>query len=53
MAEIKLLTQEGSVQEYQDKFDRAMTRLSLSTEYAIGLFIVGLKVECRDNVRSH
>lgn len=53
MVEVKLLTQMEGVIEYQNKFDSAMARLTLSNENIISCFITGLKPEIRDLVKAH
>ncbi|PHT88223.1 hypothetical protein T459_10329 [Capsicum annuum] len=43
----------GDIEEYQEKLDRAMARVSLSNENAISCFITGLRPKIRDQVNTH
>ncbi|KAH0696227.1 hypothetical protein KY285_013059 [Solanum tuberosum] len=45
MFKLKLVKQNGLVEDYQKEFDRIMTRLVLLPDYAISAFITGLKPE--------
>ncbi|XP_070032723.1 uncharacterized protein [Nicotiana tomentosiformis] len=48
MSELVKLRQTGGVVEFQESFDRAMTRLNLEPSYAISIFLEGLKPELGD-----
>lgn len=45
MAELKALTQTGSVQNYHDAFDALASRLQLSEEYMLSCYLSGLEEE--------
>ncbi|XP_059315524.1 uncharacterized protein LOC132066177 [Lycium ferocissimum] len=51
MTELIRTKQTGSVKDFQAAFDNVMTRVSLSTDYAISVFLNGLKPELSDAVR--
>ncbi|KAK0588913.1 hypothetical protein LWI29_007029 [Acer saccharum] len=51
MADLMNLKQLGTLQDYMDKFDVALSRVSLTKEYAISCFISGLRVELQGLVR--
>ncbi|KAG5623413.1 hypothetical protein H5410_008631 [Solanum commersonii] len=51
--ESKLVKQTGSVKDYQNEFDKIMTRLTILPEYAISGFITGLKPEIGYTVKNH
>ncbi|XP_015161375.1 uncharacterized protein [Solanum tuberosum] len=53
MAELKLVKQTGNVKDYQNEFDKIMTRLTILPEYAISGFITGLKPEIGYTVKNH
>ncbi|WMV07682.1 hypothetical protein MTR67_001067 [Solanum verrucosum] len=53
MSELKLVKQNGTVEDYQKEFDRIMTRLVILPEYAISAFITGLKPEIGFIVKNH
>lgn len=53
MTELVKLWQTGGVVEFQEVFDRAMTRLNLDPNHAISIFLNGLKPELGDAVRIH
>ncbi|TXG72195.1 hypothetical protein EZV62_000774 [Acer yangbiense] len=51
MADLMNLKQLGTLQDYMDKFDLALSRVSLTEEYTISCFISGLRVELQGLVR--
>lgn len=53
MSELKLVKQNGMVEDYQKEFERIMTRLVILPEYAISAFITGLKPEIGFTVKNH
>ncbi|KAH0679674.1 hypothetical protein KY284_020759 [Solanum tuberosum] len=53
MSELKLVKQTGSVKDYQNEFDKIMTRLTILPEYAISSFITGLRPEIGLTVKNH
>ncbi|KAH0681085.1 hypothetical protein KY284_022170 [Solanum tuberosum] len=53
MTELKLVKQTGNVKDYQNEFDKIMTRLTILPEYAVSGFITGLKSEIGYTVKNH
>ncbi|KAH0683132.1 hypothetical protein KY290_021721 [Solanum tuberosum] len=53
MSELKLVKQTGYVKDYQNEFDKIMTRLTILPEYAINSFITGLRHEICLTVKNH
>ncbi|XP_060170844.1 uncharacterized protein LOC132601798 [Lycium barbarum] len=51
MAELIGLRQNGSVQEFLDKFDELLNHVELTEEYSISCFLNGLKPEIEVNIR--
>lgn len=51
MTELVRLKQTGSVKDFQANFDNVLSRLSISNENAISIFLNGLKPKISDNVR--
>lgn len=51
IAELKQLEQVGTLETYLDKFDEILNRLDLCEDYAVSLFLSGLKEEIRYPVR--
>lgn len=45
------LKQTGGEVEFQEAFDRAMTRLNLESSYSISIYLEGLKPEFGDAMR--
>lgn len=52
-AELPKAKQTSSVVDFQEAFDRRMTRLHLDPSHAIRMFLEGLKPELGDVVRLH
>ncbi|XP_022026308.1 uncharacterized protein LOC110927012 [Helianthus annuus] len=48
---LKVLTQTGDLDEYCDKFDLLLNKVTLPDEYTISLFIEGLKPEIKCHVK--
>lgn len=51
MSELVRLKQTGSVKDFQANFDNVLSRLSISNENVISIFLNGLKHEISDDVR--
>lgn len=45
MVELKNLKQVGSVQAYQDSFERLLSKVDLTEAYTVSMFLGGLKDE--------
>lgn len=51
MADLKVLIQNGTVQDYHDSFDALASRLNLSEEYLLSCYVGGLEEEIQLAVR--
>ncbi|KAD2394418.1 hypothetical protein E3N88_41395 [Mikania micrantha] len=51
MGALKALNQTGTLDEYYDEFDLLLNKVSIPEEYAISLFLEGLKPEIRCHVK--
>ncbi|GJR97175.1 retrovirus-related pol polyprotein from transposon 17.6 [Tanacetum coccineum] len=51
IVDLKILKQEGSIQQYQEAFETLLNRVELNEAYAVSLFIGGLKKEVSMPIR--